>query len=354
MDLGCSFDSFDNDNKRNNPYIMGMANDGNLVYDHEHDGSSQQMGGCLRDFRNKPFPIRAKIEYFKNVLTVLIHNGMTDNERDYEMCYRAENVFLPPKGYFGVTAATGGLADDHDVLRLLVHSLRSADEMAQLRLNQEEEEKFQKEFEQYQQKTQKARDEYIAQHPDAARKEEELYETSEQRELRQIFEGQGQIYDFIKQLNVKLDEVIGRQERTLSLVSGGQIAVGQGGTQVPPPSGGMGGNDIGVVLSNQREIAQNARDIKTIISDVQSISQQLLNRAQGSVQPVGGSYDFHVTLKELNEGINIVKPFFWKDLETLPLGETLSFGKTLRPFLWESPSLETLPLGMRELSILVS
>ncbi|RXG56711.1 Protein ERGIC-53 [Armadillidium vulgare] len=263
---------------------MGMANDGNLVYDHEHDGSSQQMGGCLRDFRNKPFPIRAKIEYFKNVLTVrtqplefdymsidpsaveyslgealtehglstilidfashkipiinddidddilididsfrrhllsidvstskketssdgsrrtgksrlrkrnqktsksssknlklrkrktrrgahvkdnmgvLIHNGMTDNERDYEMCYRAENVFLPPKGYFGVTAATGGLADDHDVLRLLVHSLRSADEMAQLRLNQEEEEKFQKEFEQYQQKTQKARDEYM-------------------------------------------------------------------------------------------------------------------------------------------------------------------------------------------------
>ena len=46
---------------------------------------------------------------------VLIHNGMTNNEKDYEICLRAENVFLPNAGYFGVSAATGGLADDHDV-----------------------------------------------------------------------------------------------------------------------------------------------------------------------------------------------------------------------------------------------
>ena len=34
------------------------------------DGMSQMLGGCLRDFRNKPHPVRAKIEYFKNTLTV--------------------------------------------------------------------------------------------------------------------------------------------------------------------------------------------------------------------------------------------------------------------------------------------
>ena len=34
------------------------------------DGSSQQLGGCLRDFRNKPFPVRVKIEYYKKALTV--------------------------------------------------------------------------------------------------------------------------------------------------------------------------------------------------------------------------------------------------------------------------------------------
>ena len=111
----------------------------------QNDGSTQQLAGCLRDFRNKPFPVshewlsvnpsliliftfckvRAKIEYFKNTLTVLFHNGMSNNEKDFEMCIRAENVVLPKNGYFGVSAATGGLADDHDVLKLVTHSLRS-------------------------------------------------------------------------------------------------------------------------------------------------------------------------------------------------------------------------------------
>ena len=33
------------------------------------------------------------------------------------MCIRAENVVLPKNGFFGVSAATGGLADDHDTLK---------------------------------------------------------------------------------------------------------------------------------------------------------------------------------------------------------------------------------------------
>ena len=115
--LGVFFDSFDNDNKHNNPYISAMVNDGSKVYDHQNDGSTQQLAGCLRDFRNKPFPVRAKIEYFKNTLTVLIHNGMSNNDKDFELCVRSENVVLPKNGYFGVSAATGGLADDHDVLK---------------------------------------------------------------------------------------------------------------------------------------------------------------------------------------------------------------------------------------------
>ena len=45
----------------------------------------------------------------------MIHNGLTKNDKDFEICLRAENVFLPPSGYFGLSAATGGLADDHDV-----------------------------------------------------------------------------------------------------------------------------------------------------------------------------------------------------------------------------------------------
>lgn len=74
------------------------------------DGSNQMITGCLRDFRNKPFSTRARVEYYKNTLTVLFHNGNTQNENDFEVCMRVENVFLPKNGYFGVSAATGGLA----------------------------------------------------------------------------------------------------------------------------------------------------------------------------------------------------------------------------------------------------
>ena len=38
------------------------------------------------------------------------HNGMSNKDDDYELCMRAENVHLPKEGFFGVSAATGGLA----------------------------------------------------------------------------------------------------------------------------------------------------------------------------------------------------------------------------------------------------
>jgi len=51
------------------------------------DGYHQQIGGCLKDFRNKPFPVRAKIEYYKKALTVSI--------MPYIYCYFAARIFVP-------------------------------------------------------------------------------------------------------------------------------------------------------------------------------------------------------------------------------------------------------------------
>lgn len=53
---------------------------------------------------------------------MLISDGMTEHDR-FELCVRAENVFLPRSGYFGLSAATGGLADDHDIIKFLTYSL---------------------------------------------------------------------------------------------------------------------------------------------------------------------------------------------------------------------------------------
>ena len=35
---------------------------------------------------------------------------MSSNQEEYELCMRTEGVQLPKNGFFGITAATGGLA----------------------------------------------------------------------------------------------------------------------------------------------------------------------------------------------------------------------------------------------------
>lgn len=41
---------------------------------------------------------------------VFINNGFTPDKDDYEFCTRVENMIIPETGYFGISAATGGLA----------------------------------------------------------------------------------------------------------------------------------------------------------------------------------------------------------------------------------------------------
>ena len=56
------------------------------------------------------------------------------------------------------------------------------------------------------------------------------FEQPETRELKMILDGQNEIYRSLKTLLVKLDEVVGRQERELSLLT----MISQAQPQVPP------------------------------------------------------------------------------------------------------------------------
>ncbi|XP_011301413.1 protein ERGIC-53 [Fopius arisanus] len=314
--LGLFFDSFDNDNKHNNPYIMAVLNNGDQIFDHANDGTTQSLTGCLRDFRNKPFPTRARIEYYKNKLTVLFHNGMTNNDNNYEMCFRADNVHLPQRGYFGVSAATGGLADDHDVLHFLTTSLHPPGEMAASgrQVSLEDEAKFSREYQEYQEKLEQQKKDYKKEHPDEHKPDSDgWYETDGQRELRQIFDGQSQIFEVVRELNKQVDEMVGRQERTLSLISQIQL----GGVQV---AGGQPGapaqlidtirrQEVDAVLSNQNIILNTAREIKSFVGEVNSKAESILsNQARqptAQVQPIG--YDYQSLVAEMRDGLNRVK-----------------------------------------------
>lgn len=93
---------------------------------------------------------------------------MTNNNEDYEVCLRAENVILPKNGYFGVSAATGGLADDHDVFHFLTTSLNLGPKAENIQISDSDQEKLAQEYQEYERKLQTQKDEYRKDHPDAA------------------------------------------------------------------------------------------------------------------------------------------------------------------------------------------
>uniref|UniRef100_A0A4X2KTK3 L-type lectin-like domain-containing protein n=1 Tax=Vombatus ursinus TaxID=29139 RepID=A0A4X2KTK3_VOMUR len=104
--IGILFDSYDNDDQ-NNPVIQVLANDGQIPYDHLRDGGGQVLGSCLRDFRNRLYPFRARITYWEQKLRVSNPGvGLTLDE----VCTEVGPLLLPPGGFFGVSAATGTLA----------------------------------------------------------------------------------------------------------------------------------------------------------------------------------------------------------------------------------------------------
>ena len=112
------------------------------------DGVGQDQLSCLKEFRNRPHAVRLRIIRAKGTLEVgpysntlvwlvivsppvqvWVHEGLSQRDEDYDLCGMiSSTASIPNEGYFGISAATGGLSDDHDVLSFVVHSLASLDE----------------------------------------------------------------------------------------------------------------------------------------------------------------------------------------------------------------------------------
>jgi len=102
-------------------------------------------------------------------------------------------------------------------------------------------------YEEFKVKLDKQKEDYYKLHPDEAKKAREKegmdaeheYESLGERELQQIFDGQSQMYEALKTLNRKLDEILGRQERTLSMIGTVGVGVGQQGVPQQQFQGGV-------------------------------------------------------------------------------------------------------------------
>ncbi|XP_027377410.1 protein ERGIC-53-like isoform X2 [Bos indicus x Bos taurus] len=119
--IGILFDSSAQD-PQNSPAIYVLARDRHTLYEPLGDGGSLLLGSCRQDFRNRPYPFRARITYWGQRLRVSLNSGLTPSDPE-EVCVDVGPLLLAPGGFFGVSAATSILADDHDVLSFLTFSL---------------------------------------------------------------------------------------------------------------------------------------------------------------------------------------------------------------------------------------
>ncbi|KAK3095638.1 hypothetical protein FSP39_017016 [Pinctada imbricata] len=119
------FDTYSNHNGPHNhehPYVSAMINNGTLHYDHDRDGTHTELAGCEAKFRNKDYDTYAAIRYQDNILKVSLD---TDGKNGWKECFVAHGVKLPIGYFFGASAATGDLADNHDIISLKLYELDS-------------------------------------------------------------------------------------------------------------------------------------------------------------------------------------------------------------------------------------
>ncbi|XP_031564414.1 vesicular integral-membrane protein VIP36-like [Actinia tenebrosa] len=115
--LGVFFDTYNNHNgehSHEHPYISAMIGNGSNAYDHDRDGTHNQVEGCSAQFRGQEHETFAIVRYLgaKERLTVLTD---VDGRGEWRECFDVRGVKLPTGLYFGVSAATGELADNHDI-----------------------------------------------------------------------------------------------------------------------------------------------------------------------------------------------------------------------------------------------
>ncbi|KAK7109110.1 vesicular integral-membrane protein VIP36-like [Littorina saxatilis] len=123
--LGIFLDTYSNHNGPHNhqhPFISAMINNGTLHYDHDSDGTHTSVAGCEAQFRNKDYDTYLAIRYEDNTLKVSVD---VDNKNGWRECFVVHGVKLPVGYFLGASAATGELADNHDVISVKFYELES-------------------------------------------------------------------------------------------------------------------------------------------------------------------------------------------------------------------------------------
>lgn len=123
--LGLFLDTYANQNgvhSHSHPYISAMVNNASMAYDHDRDGTHTELAGCESKLRTAEHDTYIAIRYYNDTLTVM-HD--VDGSGKWNTCFESPGVYLPTGLHLGVTAATGDLSDNHDIISIKTYILET-------------------------------------------------------------------------------------------------------------------------------------------------------------------------------------------------------------------------------------
>ncbi|KAH9529946.1 Vesicular integral-membrane protein VIP36 [Dermatophagoides farinae] len=123
--LGIFLDTYANQNgahAHTHPYISAMVNNATMAYDHDRDGTHTELAGCEAKLRTAEHDTYIAIRYYNDTLTVMTD---VDGSGEWTDCFISNGVYLPTGLYLGITAATGDLSDNHDIISIKTYRLET-------------------------------------------------------------------------------------------------------------------------------------------------------------------------------------------------------------------------------------
>merc|ERR1719440_1067833 len=143
--LGIFFDTFqnvDHSHHHKHPYIYAMVNDGTKIYvpdaeTNADDRSKQALpgahenSGCSYEFRyaedREDVSVlnhtRVHMTYRNKILKLRLQQTSSGIHKEWFQCIDMKDVDVPNPAFWGLSAATGDLVDNHDIVQFVVRPL---------------------------------------------------------------------------------------------------------------------------------------------------------------------------------------------------------------------------------------
>jgi mannose-binding lectin 2 len=102
------------------PRVMAILGDGKTKYDNDNDGERQALASCTAKVRRIDITTKMRVTYVKSKFlhVELQYKGY----EEWTECFTIANITLPNSPFLGVSAQTGDIYDEHDVIAISTHS----------------------------------------------------------------------------------------------------------------------------------------------------------------------------------------------------------------------------------------